>query len=807
MTGALPAWALDLRHAWRALRRTPGFTLLAAGMLALAIGVTTGMFGVVNTVVLQPLPYAHPDRLVDIAGSAPGSEYPPEFGLGSDFYVHYKDRARSLEDVALFNSFTNTLRVDDRVERVRMSAPTNSLFSTLGALPILGRLPSEEDENGAIVISDALWATWFGRDSAVLGRRVYAGGDMRTIIGIMGADFRFPQEGTLLWISGEIREADVQVGGFRSGMIARLRPGVTVEAATAELTTLARELPGRFGGPPSYARTIEKFQPLVRPLGDQVLGSLKRPLWVLFGATALVLLIACANVANLFLVRAESRQRDLAIRRALGAGRAQLVRLQFAEAVLVAALAGLGALVVAALVFPLFLRAAPPGIPRLGDVRLDAATLLVALGAATLTALACGAVPALRGASPDFARLRDSTRGTTARGTWSRQALVVAQTALALVLLIGSALLVRSFWALRHVDPGYDTTDIFTFQIAPDRPALHDGPTFAAFDLTFMDRLRALPGVTTVGLVENIPLNEGTASSRWFAEGGGDEAGTLLDYTFTAGEYFQAMGISILKGRGYEDAEQRSWRGTVVLSRSAAERLWPGQDPIGRQLRETDWEAPAVVVGVVEDVMQYGFRDTPQALVYLPLVGPTPDEWRISSPAYVLKTPRAEEIAPEVLRLVREVAPEAPMYRVFTMAGLARDSMVQLSFTMLTLGIAAAMALVLGAVGLYGVLAYVVAQRTREIGVRMALGAQAGQVRRMIVAQGTRVVLLGIAIGVAVALAATRALASLLFGVAALDPLTFVAMALLMVGVGFLASYLPARRASSVDPVEAIRGD
>ncbi len=492
MQNPLAAWGRDLRHAWRALRRTPAFTALAAGMLAVAIGVATGMFGVVKTVVLDPLPYAHPDRLVDIAGSAPGSEYPPEFGLGSDFYVHYRERARSLEDVALFNSFTNTLRVGDRVERVRMSAPTNSLFSTLGAQPVLGRLPTAEDEDGAVVLSDALWATWFGRDPGVLGRQVYVLRDMRTVIGVMGPEFRFPAEGTLLWISGDFTADEVQVGSFRSGLIGRLRPGVTPEAAAAELTTLARELPGRFGGPPSYARTIGQFRALVRPLGDQVLSGLGRPLWVLFGATALVLLIACANVANLFLVRAEGRQRELAVRRALGAGRAQLVRLQFAEAVLVAGLAGLGALAVAALAFPLFLRAAPPGVPRLADVTLNLPALLFALGAAALAALACGTVPALRGASPDFGRLRDGTRGTTTRGTWSRQALVVAQTALALVLLIGSALLVRSFWALRSVHPGYDTADLFTFQIAPDRPELHDGPTYAAFNLAFMERLRAL---------------------------------------------------------------------------------------------------------------------------------------------------------------------------------------------------------------------------------------------------------------------------------------------------------------------------
>jgi putative ABC transport system permease protein len=804
-------WARDLRHAIRALRHSPGFTLMAVGTLGLAIGVNAGMFSVVDKVLLQPLPYANPDRLVHILATAPGSDLPPEFGVSAEFYLQYKEQSRLLQDLSTYSSFTSTLRVGDRVERIRMSAPSSSLFTTLGATPILGRLPAAGDEDRVAVISHALWMSWFGGDSSVLSRSASVFGANRTIIGVMGPEFRFPDDGTLLWFPSVIRAEGLVPGRFGIPLVARMAPGATPEMVASELNTLARQLPARFGGSAAYARVIDQHRAVVRPLREQVLGSVARPLWVLLGAVGIVLLIACANVANLFMVRAEARQRDLAVRRAIGAARGQLVRLQMAEAVVVAGGAAVLAMGLAFLTLPAFLRAAPAGIPRLSDVGLSGATVWFALGAAAFAALACGAVPALRASTPDFTRLREGGRGSTRRTHWARDVLVAGQTALALVLLIGSGLLMRSFWELRHVDPGYDTKDIFTFQIAPEGPHLPDGPAYARFNLTFMDRLKALPGVESVGLVENVPLNEGTASDRFRAEGTSVEAdsGPLLQVTFAAGDYFKTMGIDLLAGRPFETNDHLSALPNVVLSRSAANLLWPDGNAVGKRLQRQDqngWRT-AEVVGVVDDVKQNDFRQVPQPLVYFPLVGPTPRSWVISSPAFVVRTPRAEHIAADVRALVREVAPEAPMYRVFTMAGLARDSMVQLSFTMLTLGIAASLALVLGAVGLYGVVSCLVAERTPEIGVRMALGATAEQVRRLVVTQSTRVVAVGVVIGLAVAIAATRALSSLLFGVAAIDMPTFAGMSASMIAVGLLASYLPARRASRIDPIQSLRGN
>jgi len=802
-------WMSDFRHAWRALLRTPGFLVTSVATLALAIGAVVGMFSVVNTVLLRPLPFPDADRLVVVAGTAPGSDLPERFGLGPEFYLHYREHSKLLDGIFLFGGGTSTLRTEDRVERIPMAWPTNDIYATLGVRPQVGRLPTP-DEDRVVLISDQLWTSWFGRDPAVVGKMYFISGEMRQVIGVMPPEFSFPSDGTLLWVAGEFRAADVRPGQLGAPVVARMKSGVTREQVAVELTRLSKELPGRFGGPPNYARLIERHSAVVEPLLDRLVGPTARTsLWVLLGAVAVVMLIACANVANLFLVRAEGRRRDLAVRRAIGASRTQLVRLQMAEAFLVALPAGVLAVILSALTLPLFLRAAPEGIPRLGLVGLDLSTLAAAFALVVLAALACGAVPALHASSPDLARLREGSRGSTGRRHLGRDALIVGQTALALVLLIGSALLVQSFQRLRTVDPGYDTADIYTFQFAPEQAHLTDGPSWGRLHLDVMDRLRALPGVTAVGVVNNIPLDEGTGAGRFVTEAmDPDGSGALLDQNFTGGDYFRVMGIDLLRGRPFTPDEAITPNSNVIISRSAAARLWPDQDPLGQRIRRA--AAPAqwfTVVGVVEDVKQDDWRDAGEAIVYFPLTGPTPAAWGMGSPAYVVKSPRAASLVQEVRELVRQVAPEAPVYREFTMEFLAQRSLVQLSFTMLTLGVISVLAMILGAVGLYGVLSYVVAERTREIGVRMALGATAGAVRRLVVSQGAKVVLIGTVVGIAAALASTRLLEALLYEVSALEPAVFVAMAIMMMGIGMLASYVPARRASRVDPIESLRID
>ncbi|REJ75128.1 MAG: hypothetical protein DWQ36_06155 [Acidobacteria bacterium] len=808
-TTMIGSWMNDLRHAARRLRRTPGFAVATVATLALAIGVNAGIFSVVDTVLLDPLPYRDNERLVRIAASAPGSDLPEEFGVSAEFFLQYSEQSRLLEDAAVYNWFTNTFRAEDRTERIAMSAPSTSLFRTLGVTPLLGRLPVEEDESDVVVISHALWTSWFGSDEHVVGRSFYVGGRDRTVIGVMKKDFWFPNDQVLLWVPQVIREEGLEPGRFGAAMVGRLAPGVTHAELADELRALALRLPERFGGSASYARVIEQHQPVIRSLHEELLGDAANPLAILLGAVGIVLLIACSNVANLFTVRAERGQRDVAIRRAIGATRMQVVRLQMAEAAIVALLAGVCAVAFAWWTTPLFLRAAPSEIPRLGEVGITATTLLYTLAISAFAALVCGLAPALRAAGVKISRLRQGERGATRRRHWGRTALVTAQTALALVLLIGSGLLMRSFWELRQVDPGYDTRDVFTFQIAPEGAHLTDAPSYAAFHLDFAERVAALPGVQSVGLVENVPLDEGVSGQRFRTEEMSVEAedGTLLSMTWASGSYFGTMGISLLQGRTFNSADHTTNLGNVVVSRLAADLLWPGEDPIGRRLQRSGDDSWETVVGVVEDVWQYGFRGDPEPLVYRPLVGPTLDSRPMSSPGYVVKTRRAEEIGPEIRELVRQLAPNAPMYRTYTMEGLAADSMVQLSFTLLTLGIAAVLALVLGAIGLYGVLSYVVAERTREIGVRMAMGAAPGRVQLMVVGQGIRVVAFGLAVGVVAAMASTRVLGTMVYGVDVRDLPTFVGMSAAMVAIGLAATYFPARRASAVDPIVSLRSE
>ena len=614
--------------------------------------------------------------------SAPGSDMPEEFGVAAEFFLQYKEQSKLLQDVATYNSFTSTMRAGDRVERIRMSFPTNSLFSTLGAKPILGRLPRPRTRVTRAVISSAMW-------TVVVQRRF--GRHWPRLL-------RSPAT-TARWSASWGRNSSFRLTAPCSGFPARsaLKESCPAASACARLrardaghdtrgrraTSSPRSVEGAAASDSAERRTtprsIAQHRAVVRTLDEQMLGFVARPLWVLLGAVGIVLLIACANVANLFLVRAEgttarSRRsaRDRRGARTAGSvadgrgdGRRGARRRRSPS-------------ILAALTLPAFLRAAPPEIPRLADVHINVTTCCSRSARRWSSALACGLVPAIRASSPDLdstARRKprlDATAQLGARRTGRRTDGAGARSAHRF-----RACSCEASGRSRHVDPGYDTTNIFTFQIAPEGPNLRDGPAFAQFELNFMDRLRALPGVE-IGWARRQHSarrgdvrRRGSAPRRWASN---PDAGTLLNYTFAAGDYYKAMGIKVLRGRPFETSDHTSTLGNVVISRTAANLLWPGKDPIGRRMQMdglTTWET---VVGVVDDVMQYDFRDTPQALVYFPLVGlPTQESLDGASPAYVVKTRRAETIAPEIRALVHTVAPTAPMYRVYTMAGLAKE--------------------------------------------------------------------------------------------------------------------------------------
>lgn len=800
-------WLKDLKFAVRSLARTPGFVAITAATLALAIGANAAIFAVVNAVLIAPLPFANADRLMYVAATAPGSEYSGEFGLFDESFVQVRERSRLVEDFALYSSGTGTLRIGDRVERPPLAMVTYNLFATLGARPVLGRLPGPDDDGRVALLSHRIWQDWLGGDPDVIGKTFIVDGDPREIVGVMGPELSFPGDNIAAWMPFDVRPSPDGLGQPSGGAIARVRPGVSADDVARELTGLVRQLPDRFGNNAAYARLLPRLQVVTRSLRTEMVGPVTRPLGVLFAATFIVLVIACANVGNLFGVRAETRRHEVAIRQAIGAQRGQLIRAQMAEVIVVALLAAVLAVAVARLALPVFVSLAPVNVPRLATAAVGLPTIGFTFVLALMAGLACGIVPVLRSSAVRAVDMRGSTRSVTGRRRWERDALLAGQTALALVLLVGAGLLMRSYARLSHVDPGYATKDLFTFQFAPSQPRLTDGPSWAQFHLDFMDRLRALPGVESVGIVENMPLDEGTSSARFTADGAPADSAKRLAFTFAGPGYYETMGIKVLAGRAFTRDDARGTGGAVVISRSAAARLWPNADPIGRRLtsdRMSTWET---VVGVVNDVIQGNWRQPAQAMVYYPLTGHEPGQWRLTSPGYVIRTARAETIGADVRTLVREVAPEAPMYRAYTMQFLAERQMRDLSFTMLTLGLVSALAIVLAAIGLYGALSYIVAQRTREIGVRLALGAQPGTVRRMVVRQGAQIVGAGMLAGTLVALAAAPALGHLLFGVAPIDLLTFVTVVTSMAVVGFVASYLPARRASNVDPIVSLRSE
>jgi putative ABC transport system permease protein len=821
------ALARDLGHALRGLVLRPAFAAVVVLTLGLGIGATTAIYALLDAVVLRPLPYPSASRLVYIEHPVPGVETHAKWRMSQAGYFFFRKNSKALDDIALYNTSEASLVTPDAAERVRAAAVSGNFFEVVGARPFLGRSFTDADNrpNAAPVamLGYPFWRQRFNGDARVVGTSVSLGSTPFTIIGVAPAKLDLPDYQAQVWLPLELDPDAPAVNSHYLDAIGRLRPGVTVAAAQADAARLTSRLPEEFprAYSPGFMRE-SRFAVLVSPLRDIVIGGMSRTLWILLGAVAIVMLIAFANVANLFLVRAEARRRETDIRLALGADRLHLAGHYITESTLLALIGGVLAVGLAygAIRFLIILN--PSSVPRLAELSLGWQAGVVALALSLGAGIALGLLPLTRLAlaGDSVSALREGGRTQTAsRGQLSaRSALVVAQMALAVVLLAAAGLMLRSFQRLRSVQPGFDASGVLTFEVslpysryAPRvRGPVGYLPVFQ-YHRELAQQLAALPGVTSVGMTQALAMKDGDGCALVFVNGKNYTRDTApcVGNVIAGPGYFATLGIPI-RGRAptWADVEEQS--GAVVVSKALAEHMWPGEDPIGKELRPGGSVDPWYrVVGVTGDVLTRGLDQPASDIVYYPMV-PVDGAPLWSPPTHMtvaIRTLNADplSLAPAARRIVTALDREVPVANIQTMQTIVERSTAKTTFAMLLLAIAGSMALVLSAVGIYGVISYTVTQRRPEIGVRMALGAQATQVGRMVVIQSLRVASVGIAIGLLAAFATTRVLQSLLFGVSPTDPVTLGGVTVVLVMLGALAAYAPARRATKVDPVEVLR--
>ncbi len=830
--GALPdAWYLrmdgwtmdgmvrDVRMAVRSLLRRPFFTAVAGLTLAVGIGANTAIFSVVDGVLLNPLPFPEPDRLISYNHQAPGlGVNVPLIPHSEGLYLHYQEHASALAYFAVLSQGNVNLISDGEPQQLSATRVTREYFDVVGLPAVAGRTFAQgEDRPGSepvVVLSEGLWDQSFGRDPGVIGTLVELDGVQRRIVGVAPDGAQFQSEE--LWIPLVIDEADPELGSLGLIGLARLVEGATIEGAHAQMHDLllrySETYPDEFGPDVMEQTGLDAD---VKPLKDVFVEDTRQILWVLLGTVGFVLLIACANVANLFLVRAEGRQREQAVRTAMGATRSDMVRQYLSESVVLSAAGGALGLVMAAFGVRGLLALAPAQLPNLLEIGIDGSVLLftavISLGAGLLF----GMFPILGYARRDLSgTLRDGSRGSTAGRERHRvrSGLVVAQVALALVLLVGSGLTARSFVALRSVDLGFEQEDRMTFSLALPSVEYPDGESVEAFYRRLEQRLAANPGVERVGMINGLPLSGAKSASPLepednpFPEG---ELGPIVEQRSVTPDYFATMGIEIEEGRALQWEDRMDQLGGVVISATLAEAFWPGQSAVGRRVRTQGGDFSWEVMGVAHDVRFDGVEDEPLPMIYYPIVNRDPSQAVVASSIDVVVRTAGDPLGAVsgAREALREVDPRLPMINPRTVETIVQESLAATSFTVLMLGIAAGIALLLGTVGIYGVISYIVGRRSAEIGVRMALGAPAGTVLRSFVGQGLRLTGVGVAIGLLAAFGLSKVLETLLYGVSATDPLTFGGTAVLLTVVATLATFIPARRASRVDPVEALRSD
>jgi putative ABC transport system permease protein len=807
----------DLVHAIRAFGRTPGFTAAAIVTLALGLGANAAMFSVVSAVLLAPLPYQEPERRVMIWSRWTGFD---KTWLSEAEVADYRRFCPSLEEVAAWSAGQANLIGDGEPVRVGLAQVTANTFSALGTAPRLGRtFTSDEDREGGepvVVISHGLWQRRFAEDAEILGKKILVDGTSRRIVGVMPAGFRLPTdfgegaaEPTELWVPLAMTGAERGNHGLYAA--GTLRPGATAAAATAEL----RSLTARLTAEGQYSEAMH-FTAFAVPVAEEILGTVRPALRLLQGAVAFLLLIACANVANLLLVRAETRQREMALRAALGAGRGHLVAQLLAEVLVLAIPGALLGLLLAHVALRIFVATAAGSIPRAESVGLDGRVLLFTGAVAAAAALLFGLAPILRALHTSLSEtLREA--GPTASASGRRQSLrsllVVAEMGLCVVLLLGATLMLRSLWLLQRVDLGFAPQGVLTarLSVSPDGDAQPE--RIATFYRQVLERVRALPGVEHAGLVRSLPL--GSQIGDWGLEVDGfvNSPGRRPkgDWQVVSDDGVEAMGEHIVRGRSFGPRDVGDSEQVGLVNETMARLYWPGRDPIGGRFRMGSRQTGpwVTVVGLVADVRHNGVTAPIKEKFYRPhaqfyrSTGFTP----LAMNLVVKATGDPMLLAGPLRAALREVDPGVPISSLRLMTDIVADSMATPRLASGLLGLFAAIALVLSAVGIYGVLAYVVSQRTQEIGIRMAIGAEPAAVRRLVLGQGLRMSLAGVGLGTLTALGLTRLLGGLLHDVRPHDPLTFALVPLLLLSIALVASYLPARRATRIDPIAALRSE
>lgn len=812
--GGMGALIQDLSFALRALRKAPGFSVVAVLTLALGIGAATAIFSVANGVLFAPLPYGDPDRVVTVWAS--WNNFPDKTWVAIGEYQAWVQDSRSFEDLALYQTGSASFTDPENPERVGLAAVTPNTFSVLGVSPVLGRVFTWEEAQGdapVALLGHEVWQRRFSGDRSLVGRTVEINGTNQTVVGILPRGFVLPVDYGSSSVSEVYqplfvdRDAPDPVrtngGSHGSYVVGRLAPGVTVDAARADLVRQADAWVAD-----GARRASMEFVPKVFAAKDDIVGGARRTILVLLGAVAFVLLIACGNVANLLLSRSEARTREIAVRAALGAGRYRLVRQLLTESMVLALLGGGLGLVVAALGMRGLLAVDPAAVPRADGVRMNGTVLSFTLGASVLTALLFGLVPALRISRGRMGRaLSDGSRGagSAARSNRTQGLLVAAQMAMAVLLLTGSGLMIRTFVSLLSVDPGFRAERVLTLRITAPTAAYPDAPAVVAFFDELLRRIREVPEVRAAGAARLLPLASQMGDAGVSVDGyvRGPNESTQGEWQWVTPGYLEIMNIPLVEGRLFDERDGIDGEEAIIINQSLARRYFGDRSPLGAQI--TTFGEPATVVGVVGDVRHNGVTAQARERFYRPQAQVPAAQRSMTLTIQARAGDPAALIGP-VRRILAELDPRMPISEVRTLDQVLSAAVAQPRFAMLLLAVFSAVALALAAVGIYGVLAYGVSQRTPEIGIRMALGADRSRVVGMVVRQGMVMALAGVALGVLAALGLTRFMQGMLFGVTPQDPLTFAAVPLVFAVVALVACMIPARRAARIHPAVSLRG-